>query len=420
MNIDFDHKIGTKAVEPCRVCRSTMSSLYLTVRRTEGDLRLYSCNDCGSFFYDGIDPASAYVDISPSSAFWLDYVQAGAGISSMLEPLLAVAPPLQGSLIDVGSGFGFVVDFWRRLGNTSIGLEPSSYGELGRNLLGIDNRSSDLETFLSDNPERTFDVVYSSEVVEHTASPKGFLDGLVALLAERGTLILTTPSTSVISSTANPAELLSALSPGLHYCIISPTALKSMLEEHNLKVTVATHGAQTYLWATRTTGLQISRDQFDWPLYLAYLEKISDNSDRHLSSGVLCRLFKDSLNTGDFDRAASSYLRLSELARSAYGISLESPDISQLLESRQSMTLLDQYPSWLGNALLFGALHVGFTRGDYRTKVRMLDAAIRVLERRATVERQFGQEAAHFLPFAREQYTISLRENLESEASRRQ
>ncbi|PZF76070.1 hypothetical protein DK847_15655 [Aestuariivirga litoralis] len=420
MEIEFDLKDKMSAVESCRVCRSTNSSLYLIVRRAEGDLNLFSCHACGSLYFDGQSPASAYADIAPNSAFWLDYVQAGAGISSMLEPLLAVAPHLRGSLIDVGSGFGFVVDFWRRLGNTAIGLEPSSYGELGRQLLGVDNRSIDLETFRTENPKETFDVVFSSEVIEHTASPKNFLDGLVSLVGESGTLILTTPSPSVVSSTANPSELLSALSPGFHYCIISPTALKSMLEEHGLEVTVATHGVQTYVWATRTRGLTFSTDRFDWPMYLAYLEQISDTPDRHLSSGVLCRLFKDSLNTRDFERATSSYAKLSKLARSAYGISLESPEISSLLENKQPMTLLDQYPSWLGNALLFGALHVGFTRGDYRTKVRMLDAAIRVLERRVEVERQFGQEAAHFLPFAREQYIISLRESLESDASRHQ
>ncbi len=349
-----------------------------------------------------------------SDSFWLDYVQVGAGISAMLAPLLALRPLPTTSLVDVGSGFGYIVDFWQRQGQRAVGIEPSSYGELGREKLGIDNRSCDLEGFIKAYPQERFGLVFSSEVIEHTSDPRRFVDALVTMMDDDATLILTTPSTSAISPQTESASLIAALSPGFHYTILSPEALVGMLSRHGLRVKTHTEGVQTFVWARRGAMPDVAVNEPQWTRYLCYLEDLSRVADRHVSGGALCRLFKDALNTGDSARAGKAYQCLLRAAEDSYGIRLEDPELSELLENTQSLAMLDRFPAWLGNALLFGALQVGFTRGDYRTKVRMLDAALRVLERRAHVEKQFGQEAAHFLPFARRQYQIALCEGLQT------
>ena len=88
--------------------------------------------------------------------FWLDYVQAGAGISSMLAPLFAIRLPSEASLLDIGCGFGFVVDFWKSRGGCAIGLEPSAYGAVGREKLAADIRSIYLSQFIGENPNQRF------------------------------------------------------------------------------------------------------------------------------------------------------------------------------------------------------------------------------------------------------------------------
>ncbi|RST84427.1 class I SAM-dependent methyltransferase [Aquibium carbonis] len=417
MNVDFAHT-GDVPVKPCRVCGAGGATLHLTLSpgpngRT-APLRLFRCPSCASFYFDGEEPAGAYEDMPLSETFWLDYVQVGAGISAMLAPLLALRPLPDTSLIDVGAGFGFIVDFWRRRGHAAVGIEPSHYGQLGREKLGIDNRPGDLDAFIAANPGQRFGIVYSSEVIEHTPDPQRFIDSLVALMADDGTLILTTPSTAAVSPETESSSLIAVLSPGFHYTIISPQALSDMLSRHGLQVRTHTEGVQTFVWARRRQMPDVVVNEPQWPLYLDYLENLAAAQDPHVSTGALCRLFKDSLNTGDAARAGRAYERLLTATRRIYAFEIEEPNLTELLQNSLPLALLDRFPAWLGNALLFGALQVGFTRGDYRTKLRMLDAAVRVLERRAEVERQFGQEAAHFLPFARRQYQIALCENLQT------
>ena len=418
MIVEFDVPSGQDPANTCRVCGAGGAVLHLRLLPQPGEsavpLLLFRCVCCASFYFDGDEPASAYEDMPKTESFWLDYVQVGAGISAMLAPLLALRPLPATSLIDVGSGFGYIVDFWQRQGQRAVGIEPSYYGELGRQKLGIDNRSCDLDAFIDANPQERFGLVFSSEVIEHTPDPRKFVDALVALMNDNATLILTTPSTSAISPQTESASLIAVLSPGFHYTIISPEALASMLSRHGLQVRTHTEGVQTFIWARRGQIPDVAVNEPQWTRYLHYLEGLSLSEDPHVSAGALCRLFKDALNTGDAARAGQAYELLLRAAEDWYGVRLEDPELSELLRNTEPLAMLDRFPAWLGNALLFGALQVGFTRGDYRTKLRMLDAALRVLERRAKVEKQFGQEAAHFLPFARRQYQIALCESLQT------
>ena len=402
---------------PCRVCRSQDTRHFLDVampyfKKSDERLALFECRSCGSYFYDGANPASAYTEMEPGDEFWLDYVQAGAGISSMLAPLFAIDPLPAGCLLDIGCGFGFVVDFWRSRGGRAIGLEPSSYGALGRDKLGADIRSVYLAEFIDKNEGPRFDVVFSSEVIEHTPDPNDFVEELTSAVGPDGMIVLTTPSTVAISPQVDKSTLIAALSPGFHYAIISPGILQDFFVRRGFQCRVETLGHQTIAWASRKSLPSIEPSRTAWPRYLDYLETLVDKQDVHLSTGALARLFKDALNTGDGARATLAYDRLYAAARQHYGIDLESPEIGELLAMREPLSGLRRFPSWLGGTLLFGALHVGHSRNDRRKKLRMLDAALQVLRRRAEVDFQFGQEAAHFLPFAERQYIIGLSEAL--------
>ena len=90
IDIVFSTNSTLRASHACRVCRSRDNSQKLTLSApwvgTDAPLELFECRSCGSFFYDGPNPALSYSDLDEGEAFWLDYVQAGAGISSMLAP----------------------------------------------------------------------------------------------------------------------------------------------------------------------------------------------------------------------------------------------------------------------------------------------------------------------------------------------
>ncbi|WP_137109723.1 bifunctional 2-polyprenyl-6-hydroxyphenol methylase/3-demethylubiquinol 3-O-methyltransferase UbiG [Rhodobacter sp. SY28-1] len=409
IEVTFHDTPQVRADCPCRVCGATGGQHILTVSSHLGEHRLIECLSCLSHYFDGVDPVIGYHSFV-SEAFWLDYVQAGAGITTMLAPLNALDPVPEGDLIDVGCGFGFVVDYWSSNHGSAVGLESSYYGEVGRAKLEVDIRPQMLDAYRHSEPDRQFAVVYSSEVIEHTPDPESFMEDLVSMLDQRSVLVLTTPSTTAIDPASDRARLIAALSPGFHYAMLSEQAMRHMLNRRGLHFRIETHDGQMIVWASRSELPAVAYGRTDWPRYFAFLERYARHKDPHIAGGALARLLKDGLNTGFADVAEAAWNRLLALASEAYGLNLMQADIARLLEIRTPLAELERYPSWLGTVLLFGGILVGHRDNDRRTKLRMVDDALTVLRRRADVDLQFGQEAQSFLPFAERQYVIALSE----------
>lgn len=411
IDIAFAGDNTREAVFPCRACGARQSRHSLTVHSPGSVLELFECGACGSFFFDGEDPVLGY-EFLPYGEYWLDYAQGGAGIITMLSPLFALGDLPEGDMIDVGCGFGFVVDYWARNRGAAVGLERSAFGAQGAKMLGADIRPLYLDGFREQEPERRFSIVYSSEVIEHVADPAAFLAELVGMMDDDGLLVLTTPDSSAISPETPRPKVIAALSPQFHYAIFSQQRMRQMVEALGLQVHIEVHDGQMVVWASRGPLPEISYGAFDWTEYFAYLNDLAENEDPHLAIGALFRLFKDAMNTDHPEMSSWAWDRFLPRCQETYGIDLRAPDLGELMKLRKPLEQLERYPNWLGAALLFGGLHLGHYEGDRRTKLRMLEAALRVLRRRAEVDLQFGQEAASYLPFAERQYLIALSEAL--------
>ena len=95
--------------------------------------------------------------------------------------------------LDVGSNFGFMVEAAAGVGFRATGVEVNrTLVEAARaQFPGRDFVAGLLEE--QRFGERRFDVVYCSEVIEHTADPRLFLAQLAAVMRPGGLLYLTTP-----------------------------------------------------------------------------------------------------------------------------------------------------------------------------------------------------------------------------------
>lgn len=95
--------------------------------------------------------------------------------------------------LDVGSNFGLMVEAAGRAGFRPVGVEPNQA------LVSAAREQFPGRTYLSglleeiDFGARRFDMVYCSEVIEHTIDPRAFLEHISAVMRPGGLLYLTTP-----------------------------------------------------------------------------------------------------------------------------------------------------------------------------------------------------------------------------------
>lgn len=116
----------------------------------------------------------------------------------LLEPVMRLAGDLRpgAHVLDVGCGNGYWAGLFQRRGCKVVGIDPSATGiEIARatypagrfEVLGI---GPDLLATLEVDP---FDLVVSTEVVEHLYDPPGFAAGCFAAVHPGGRIIVSTP-----------------------------------------------------------------------------------------------------------------------------------------------------------------------------------------------------------------------------------
>jgi len=112
--------------------------------------------------------------------FLVDYLQS----SDVLESRPRV--------LDVGCGFGMVIHYMKEFGLEAEGLEQSTAAvEFAQNQLGLKVHAGSI--FSHDLPERDYDIVFSTAVMEHFTDPLNALQQMRSLLRPDGILFVNTP-----------------------------------------------------------------------------------------------------------------------------------------------------------------------------------------------------------------------------------
>ena len=100
--------------------------------------------------------------------------------------------------LDIGGGHGLQVSQATRILGpdakfTVVDISPSSL-EIARRLVANEKVHFILQDIFQYHPERKFDFITMGEVLEHVEDPLALLQGARSLLAEAGTLFITTPT----------------------------------------------------------------------------------------------------------------------------------------------------------------------------------------------------------------------------------
>lgn len=290
-------------------------------------LELYRCAACDSVAFDppGVTDIADVDQIAEDA--WRHYVEAGGDLWQTVWPALVACE--RGSLLDVGCGFGFGVDFWEKSGRgEAIGVESAVYGRLGAEMLGapiVAERLDRSARFAG----RTFDVVLASEVIEHTDDPRAFVALLAKHLADGGVLAMTTPDAACVGTSTAPATLLAALSPGFHGFLLSRRAFEAAATAAGLvHLRWESNGARQFLWASRRPfELARDRESRQAPVF-DYLARRGQEPglDASVRIGYLFRLARDLARMRRYAEADPVLWHLDALIAARHGAAALDPD----------------------------------------------------------------------------------------------
>jgi 2-polyprenyl-3-methyl-5-hydroxy-6-metoxy-1,4-benzoquinol methylase len=212
----------------CPVCAHSEGQELLArfdVTWRDEAVEIARCRACRAIVLGAMLPPSMYTD-----ADWDWYVEQIGGVEAIADTLVQTGMRNGVRMLDVGCGYGFALDVARHLFEwEGVGLDPSIAAARGKRDLALDIRPGTLDDAFE--PDERFDVIFSSEVIEHIPDPRQFLDAVHRRLAPGGVLVLTTPDAASVEPDTPWTVLYAVLSVGLHEFLVDASGLERLLGE---------------------------------------------------------------------------------------------------------------------------------------------------------------------------------------------
>ncbi len=325
----------------CRVCGEAGIGSLIAIVSVMGrpTIEALKCAICGS-----IDLLSEAWPSSSNDAEVDHYVEIGAGIPTIVDALALVDPKRIKRFLDVGCGYGFSLDVGRALYGWDVrGIEPSQAALRGAAELDVDIRHE----FLTAESDigLGYDLIFSSEVIEHVPNPRVFLDAIRQRLAKGGCIILTTPAAEAISPEFPASDVASALSPGFHTFLTSVKGMERLLRDVGFRhVRVIRRHANIRVVASVTGRHWINSPYFDARTdldgyYLTAARKSEPGSS--LSVGMAIRYLRSVVAQGHFSLADEATEIVIDAFEARYGLSLGDPcGLLDLMPDREPIASL--------------------------------------------------------------------------------
>jgi 2-polyprenyl-3-methyl-5-hydroxy-6-metoxy-1,4-benzoquinol methylase len=149
------------------------------------------------------------------------------------------------SVLDAGCATGALLESLRGRGWRVTGVEISPSALYAREKRGIDARSLPLEE--NNFPEKSFDVLLASHLIEHLNDPRSFLTEAHRVLKDGGRVFITTPNISGLQARLYGSRWRSAIFD--HLYLFSVRTLKNLLIATGFKA------EKTAAWGGLAAGL---------------------------------------------------------------------------------------------------------------------------------------------------------------------
>jgi 2-polyprenyl-3-methyl-5-hydroxy-6-metoxy-1,4-benzoquinol methylase len=182
--------------------------------------------------YDTRGDASALDRLAGLLAYLNPALKSGLDFSAMY---IKVRPGAK--LLEIGCGSGHQLEFLRQLGwqVEGLDLDPTAVEIASSRGLAIHLGSLKEQKF----PDRSFDAVVSSHVIEHVHDPTGLLAECRRILRPDGKLVIITPNTASWGHAWFRSNWLH-LDPPRHLHLFNPTSLRRAAKDAGLTVSSLT------------------------------------------------------------------------------------------------------------------------------------------------------------------------------------
>jgi SAM-dependent methyltransferase len=326
---------------PCPVCGAGGSKAAVLTTPSVGDPRrrrlvtFLRCAACSSVFTEDRVPFEYELAQSPWASEF--YLEQGAGLDSMIAPILHLPPEPKRSMLEVGCGFGFALHFARQQRGWIVrGIDPSPIASEGRRVLGLDIRSAYLTE--ASHPDDIYDVILASEVIEHLPQAGPVLRTMCAALSPPGVLALTTPDAAYVSQATDLGTLLPVLSPGHHLTLYSATGLEHDLRAAGFtRVKIEQRGPALVAWASREPLFLRPPTEDDRGAYETWLATLADDPalPPSLRGGMAYRLLRARVNAGAETAARDVFAAVAIFSRERFALDLSVPPLLSADMSRE-------------------------------------------------------------------------------------
>src|SRR3989344_2242475 len=209
----------------CCICNGTRyRNVLVTDKR-----KLVSCSNCGMIFFEN------FKKVQYEKYDTKNYTRDLPLFYKYLEIFAKVITnhKKKGSLLEIGSGIGILIDIMKKKGWNVEGIEQSKKGvEYAKKQLGVNLIQGD---FFTKKLTKKYDVVAANHVIEHIEKINQFLQKIRKNLNNKGIIVLGLPNID-----SWDFKLLGkkwpALMPDQHIWQFTPKTITKLLEKNNFRV----------------------------------------------------------------------------------------------------------------------------------------------------------------------------------------
>lgn len=237
----------------CILCKSEEVNLvfkdYISkIKDLTYTFDVYVCSKCGVRFVTPYEVLKGYYENVYAKFDWYkasrDFLGTFQNAEDIWWALIGKGPPYYAvfdcvkhkenlSILDVGCGYGYTVIALAALGHEVTGIEvtddpfkplANSYGFYKMDIYEVAQLG------------KKFDLVYSTEVLEHLGDPLDFIKAGISLLKENGALLLTTPNKAYYEFYNGFKDVWPGEQPPIHLAYYSKESIEYIAKLNGWKV----------------------------------------------------------------------------------------------------------------------------------------------------------------------------------------